>query len=61
MKGRQLAKRLPENILFTANQLLLAARNSLSESINQITTISGEIFQQLDSQTLTFSYLQNSL
>ena len=55
--GGDKAERLPENILFTASQLILAASSSSFESINQTTGISGEIFNNRTPRRLTFSYL----
>ena len=52
--GRQPAKRLPENVQFTASLLRLAATNSSSEYISQTTKNSGEILKQLDSQGISF-------
>ena len=53
-KGRQPAKRLPENVRFTASLLRLATSNSSSECISQTTKNSGEILKQLDSQGIRF-------
>ena len=58
-KGRQPAKRLPENVRFTASLLRLAASNSSSEYISQTTKNSGEILKQLDSQGISFFKLIN--
>ena len=52
--GRQSAKRLPENVRFTASLSRLAASNSSSEYISQTTKNSGEIPKQLDSQGISF-------
>ena len=52
--GRQPAKRLSENVRFTASLLRLAASNSSSEYISQTTKNSREILKQLDSQGISF-------
>ena len=52
--SRQPAKRLPENVRFTASLLRLAASNSSSEYISQTMKNSGEILKQLDSQGISF-------
>ena len=52
--GTQPAKRLPENVQFTASLLRLSASNSSSEYISQTTKNSGEILQELDSQGISF-------
>ena len=57
--GRQPAKRLPENVRFTASLLRLAASNSSSEYISQTMKNSGEILKQLDSQGISFFKLIN--
>ena len=58
-KGRQPAKRLPENVRIAASLLRLAASNSSSEYISQTTKNSGEILKQLDSQGISFFKLIN--
>ena len=52
--GRQRAKHLPENVLFTASLLRLAASNFSSEYISQTTKNSREILKRLDSQGISF-------
>ena len=52
--GRQPAKRLPENVRFTASLLPLAPSNSSSKYISQTSKNSGEILKQLDSQGISF-------